>query len=263
MSLFLSDAGRRYGAQPSPTDHRDFGMATMPFLPSRAYQSMVDLEPWCGPKKDQLQMGACTAFTGTGNLEYLASRFRNEHLVLSPIMLYYLSRGLDGTLAEGDCGSTGRSICRAMNKFGVCLESEDSYDASKLSVAPTTEQLADALSYRPGSYHSLGTVSDIRSCLASGYPSMLGFVVYQSFESEETANSGIMRVPDKTKEAMLGGHEVLAIGYSDVRQAFKIRNSWGESWGDKGNFWMPYTVAADRDILEDAWIQHYGRAWTA
>lgn len=238
-------------------------MATMPFLPSRAIQSNVDLELWCGPVKDQGQLGACTAFAGTGNLEYLSNRWHKQPVVLSPLFLYYLERELDGTLDQGDCGSMGRTACRAMRRYGVCLESEDTYDPAKLSVPPTTAQLAEALAYQAGSYHVLGTVADIRSCLASGYPVLVGFTVYQSFESQQCANTGIMPVPDKAKEAILGRHEVLAIGYSDARQALKLRNSWGAAWGASGNFWMPYQCAADPDVLGDAWIQHYGRAWTA
>lgn len=36
------------------------------------------------------------------------------------------------------------------------------------------------------------------------------------------------------------GHAVALVGYDDARGAFKLRNSWGASYGDKGYAWIPY-----------------------
>jgi C1A family cysteine protease len=259
--LVLSPAGRRYGLLPSPPDHRDFGLASFSqrlITPSSG--SVADLEPWCGPAKDQGRLGGCTAFAGTGNLEYLYCRFQGQSIILSPLFLYYVERQLDGDVGI-DGGSTGRTSCRAMSHFGVCLETEDVYDPLRFSLQPTADQIAEAMKHTSGAYHSLSTVADIRSCIATGYPCLVGFTVYESFENEQTANTGIMPQPNKAKERVLGGHEVLFIGFDDSRQAFKVRNSWGANWGDKGNFWFPYSAAADPDILIDGWIQHLGRAW--
>ena len=35
-------------------------------------------------------------------------------------------------------------------------------------------------------------------------------------------------------EQLLGGHAVLIVGFDDNRQKFKVRNSWGTSWGASG-----------------------------
>jgi Papain family cysteine protease len=40
----------------------------------------------------------------------------------------------------------------------------------------------------------------------------------------------------------LGGHAMVVMGYSDVKQAFKVFNSWGTAWGDHGFGWINYTV---------------------
>ena len=37
-------------------------------------------------------------------------------------------------------------------------------------------------------------------------------------------------------------HVVIIIGWDDKRQAWLIRNSWGENWGDKGYGWVKYTT---------------------
>ena len=42
-----------------------------------------------------------------------------------------------------------------------------------------------------------------------------------------------------------GGHAVAAVGYDDQRYggALRIINSWSQSWGDGGYFWVPYSAA--------------------
>lgn len=44
----------------------------------------------------------------------------------------------------------------------------------------------------------------------------------------------------------LGGHCYLLTGYSLSRHAFRMINSWGSLWGDKGRAWLKY---GDLDIL--------------
>ncbi|HML84276.1 MAG TPA: C1 family peptidase, partial [Bacteroidales bacterium] len=36
-------------------------------------------------------------------------------------------------------------------------------------------------------------------------------------------------------------HALILAGYDDSRQAFKIINSWGETWGSNGTIWVDYT----------------------
>lgn len=38
--------------------------------------------------------------------------------------------------------------------------------------------------------------------------------------------------------AMAGGHAWLVIGYSLARKSFRMVNSWGPSWGEKGRAWI-------------------------
>ena len=39
---------------------------------------------------------------------------------------------------------------------------------------------------------------------------------------------------------MHAGHALVISGYDDGKNAFRIRNSWGENWGDKGSIWIDY-----------------------
>ena len=92
----------------------------------------------------------------------------------------------------------------------------------------------------------------MRGCLASGYPFVLGFTVYSSFESAEVARTGVLSMPG-TNEDVVGGHAVLAVGYDDSTQTFLVRNSWGTSWGQAGYFTIPYAYLTTRGLSSDFW----------
>jgi len=269
--LKLSPAGRRYGYVKDTPDHRDFGVGRFPFL--GAVEPQATNGPLLGPVLNQGQQGSCTAHADAANREFLHwKEYANQGKpyapgadgLYSPAFLYFLERQVDAGWTggpflpdPGDVGSMGRTCCIVANKYGACLRTEMPYNDADFSTPPTDQQLADALTWKAGSYHRLLTVDDMKSCIASGYCFMVGFTVYESFEN--IGSNGIW-TPNKATEQVLGGHEVLAFAYDDSVNggSFGIRNSWGADWGASGNFWMRYTDAADPDVLQDAWIQHLG-----
>ena len=92
----------------------------------------------------------------------------------------------------------------------------------------------------------------MKGCLASGYPFILGFSVYESFETLAVAAGGHAPMPNPT-ETLLGGHAVLAVGYEDDKQWFLMRNSWGTRWGLAGYFTLPYDYLLDANLSDDFW----------
>ncbi|CAE7469958.1 unnamed protein product, partial [Symbiodinium pilosum] len=68
----------------------------------------------------------------------------------------------------------------------------------------------------------------------------------------EVATTGNMVMPQPTDQ-QLGGHAVCAVGYDDFKQCFIVRNSWGEGWGDKGYFYMPYEYMCHPALASDFW----------
>lgn len=257
--LLLSPKGRRYGYRKDALDVRDNHFNQIMRVSDFNSSSSIDLEQFCGPVKDQGNLGACTAFAGCGMREFLARKYENQSPVLSPLFLYYKERELDQDLNLGDTGSFGRTSCRAMNQFGVCLESTDTYNPSEYQLPPTSAQLDEAIKYKSGAYHRLIDINDMKGCLASGYVFVTGFSVYESFESDWSVK-GYMPLPAHG-EKCLGGHEVLFIGYDDSKSAFKVRNSWGPEWALGGNFYFPYSAVQDPKIFQDAWMQHLGKKW--
>jgi C1A family cysteine protease len=92
----------------------------------------------------------------------------------------------------------------------------------------------------------------MKSCLALGYPIVIGFTVYESFETPEVAQTGDAPLP-QMGEKVLGGHAVLVVGYDDATSRFILRNSWGEGWGKNGYFTLPYAYLIDSRLAGDFW----------
>jgi len=51
----------------------------------------------------------------------------------------------------------------------------------------------------------------------------------------------------------VGGHAVMCVGYDDAKQWFIIRNSWGDKWGMKGYFTLPYSYVTAANLGSDFW----------
>jgi C1A family cysteine protease len=93
----------------------------------------------------------------------------------------------------------------------------------------------------------------MKGCLAEGYPFVMGFAVYTAFESTQVAQTGVLNLPDFGTEDLQGGHAVLVVGYDDNSNRFRVRNSWGPSWGQHGYFTMPYEYLLDEGLSRDFW----------
>lgn len=261
----MSEVTRKYGRNvPAPLpEHR-----MLSFVDTRSLPPVVDLRPWAGPVKDQGSEGSCTAHAGSSAMEWIFRRYLSKAPVFSPQFLYVEELLHQGSFPE-DVGSDGTTLCETMIFKGCCEERLFPYVAGEL-VAPTPEQVANAAQYRLGAYHGIPNADVALTVLGDPvpWPVEIGFNVYESFESPQTAASGVMQVP-RSGEQLLGGHEVLLLGYDigieptlrpqSAPPSMLVLNSWGTGWGLSGYFWMPLAILNDSNT--DLKIAHAGRPW--
>jgi len=77
----------------------------------------------------------------------------------------------------------------------------------------------------------------VAASLEAGIPVWDGMLVGEAFQNYV---AGQILGPCDPNDPTAGGHATSIIGYKTVSGArqFLVRNSWGSSWGDNGNFWM-------------------------
>lgn len=254
----------KHGWQPDLPDHRDhmyhmsvhFRHDTAQPLPQ-----LVDLRT--GPNspaiEDQGQLGSCTAFGSLGAYMYThhmqdaGSRFSK----LSHLFQYYNARSLEGTV-NSDSGASIRDAIKCLGQFGVIPETKMPYDISKFKTKPTAAEYAlgkknVALEYlRVINDERSGGLTHILTSLAAGYPIVFGATLYESFESDTVATTGIVPMPGKN-EQVLGGHCQAIWGYNMGNQLALVRNSWGKGWALGGYEWMPFKYLTDLNLCDDFW----------
>lgn len=243
---------KKFGWIPDLPDQRDIifsaqrdAMAVTP--------AMVDLRSQCPPVYDQGQLGSCTAngIGGAIHFERLKQKATPD-FVPSRLFIYYNERVIEHTV-QSDAGAQIRDGIKTVAKQGDCPESEWPYDIAKFAHKPSASCYSDALKYKTINYQRLTqNLSQMRQCVAAGYPFVFGFTAYDSFESADVAKTGIVPMPAASEE-IVGGHCMLVVGYDDTQQAFITRNSWGEGWGMAGYCMMPYAYLLDANLANDFW----------
>jgi C1A family cysteine protease len=245
----------KYHWRPDTLDARDhiYDPAKLGAVPP-TLPAMVDLRAKCSAIEDQGQLGSCTGNAIAGLIEYL-DRKANKNLEVSRLFIYYQERLLEGTV-NYDNGAYIRDGIKAVNLYGAPLESLWPYNIGRFATRPSTAAYTDAARRKAGAYQRVTNFAGVKTALSQGYPVVVGFTVYESFEGNVNNTTGMMPYPNTATEQVLGGHAVAIVGYNDNLNGgrFICRNSWGTSWGDRGYFYMPYDVIKNTSMSSDFWI---------
>ncbi len=241
-----------FGWVPDVPDHRDFVYAA-PRAVMKALPRKVDLRRGCPAVYDQGELGSCTANAIAAAIEFDQIKQKEaDRFTPSRLFIYYQERMMEHTVKE-DAGAMLRDGIKSVAKGGAPPEADWPYVISKFAQRPPNKAYADAPLGRAVQYRRVPqTLSQTRGCLAEGYPFVIGFAVYESFESDAVMRTGKAPMPAKT-EKLLGGHAVLVVGYDDASKRFLVRNSWGTRWAMAGYFTIPYDYYTDSNLADDLW----------
>jgi C1A family cysteine protease len=120
-----------------------------------------------------------------------------------------------------DSGATARDGIKSLAREGVCAERRWPYVIARFKKKPDAAYYQEGAARQITLYHRLLTSDEMQACLAEGCP----FV--------------------------LGGHAVLAVGYSLPEKRFLVRNSRGTRRGQRGYFTLPFAYLEDRSLPDD------------
>lgn len=246
-----------YGWVPQLPDLRD---AKLSIPATTTLPSEVDLssQPDMPPIYDQGQLNSCTANAIAAAVDF--DNFLQTQAFLTPsrLWIWYQERVIEGTVGQ-DVGAQVRDGAKVVANLGVCPESDWPYDPATFAQTPPQKDYTDALGDRVLTYATVPQdLWSIKSVLAGsggspGRPIVFGFTVYSAFESPQVASSGIVPMPSPADQ-VVGGHAVVLVGYNDAVDRFRVRNSWGTSWGQSGYFEMPYLYVTSASLASDFWV---------
>lgn len=239
----------KYGWVPDVPDFRD-----LPFtykvtrLPKK-----VDLRENYHLVYNQGSLGSCTANALASAYDFGRVNQELEPSNPSRLFIYYNERVMINTI-NSDSGARIRDGIKTMSKDGVCEEYHWPYVINKFTQKPPDPAYKDAVQSTIKQYLRLNNrdLRALKQCLHDGFGFVFGFSVYPSFEGDEVAQTGVVPMPSNT-DRLLGGHAVFAVGYDDATQHFIVRNSWGEDWGEKGHFYIPYAYLTNPSLSDDFW----------
>jgi len=240
---------RNYGWIPDVEDITDLFFTPDPWV---SIPMTVDLSPQCSAVETQGSLGSCSANALVSALEYLENIEKMEFTDLSRLFVYYNARVIQDTI-NIDSGAHIKDGIGALQTYGVCSEKNWPYIISQFKKEPPLDNYSEAVQHKIVSAERLSGLNNMLQCLSQGYPFIFGFTVYESFESKEVAQTGVLNMP-KSGEAKRGGHAVLAVGFNSDKKVFKVRNSYGPGWGQKGYFTMPFDYLQDPNLSGDYWV---------
>jgi hypothetical protein len=179
-----------------------------------------------GPVLDQGQVGSCTANAALGLLmtkPFSTGRTWTEE---DALVLYHEETVLDeseipGVYPPTDTGSSGLYAMKALQNRGLIT---NYLHAFSLDAALTA--------------------------LSNG-PIAVGSIWLQSMFTPD--KSGFISVNRRSQVA--GGHEYVVDGYDPIKNAVRMTNSWGTSWGKSGQAWLAvpdfgYLLSQQGDVVQ-------------
>jgi C1A family cysteine protease len=186
----------------------------------------VNHESLLGPAEDQGFTSECVAYAAAGLKRFHEWRQSKVWLGFDPHPLYQVCKTLDGHPELN--GTSPRVAMEVLRTKGMAA--------------------SDGTIYGIETYARQTTVDGIRQALASDGPVILGIrISIDAFNALSNAEI------DESKSGHLAGHCMLIVGYDDELGAFRVRNSWGTSWGDNGHLWLDYGYLERVDPEFDAW----------
>jgi C1A family cysteine protease len=157
----------------------------------------------------------------------------------SPAFIYNQING------GNDTGSNPLTAFNLLQSQGVASLSTMPYNQQDYTSQPTQTAIDEASLYKVRAFSKIESIDSAKAALANQVPIYGSLRVYQSFSS--LASAGENALYNSFIGGQSIGHAVVVVGYDDNKfgGAFKIMNSYGQSWGDNGFFWVRYN-----DILE-------------
>ena len=241
--------GHKFNLKPDKPDKRDIKYKTLRIISLPESTELKNIKRF-DLRYDQETLGSCTANAFLHAYLFILTVTGKAVVSLSRIFQYGNTR--DPRFSNDDSGGSIRNAFKAANKYGICLEELWPYIVSKFNIMPPPKCFEDALNHQSIRYEkiTMAVKQSIMEALFYSNPVVCGIPVYESFESDEVARTGIVPMPNKCKEQLLGYHAICMLDYD--KDGVWCLNSWGKYWGKGGTFHLPWDFVLK--YASDIWV---------
>lgn len=191
---------------------------------------------WDSEIKNQQDKGTCAAHAMASAmeiLEYYDTGDRNQFST----SWYYGYRQATDAQEEGMYLTELLENARKIGGVHKSLMPDNLHysDSHKMIENMKEQCLKEAKDHRIKNYAEIENPKDIINAIYyNNSPVIIGAMIYESFYTVD--GSGIVPNVNYNKEKCYGGHAMLCIGWTTIKDDLYlvVKNSWGEDWGDNG-----------------------------
>jgi len=202
--------------------------------------------------RQQGATSACTGFALATVVEHLLkSAGRAPEADVSAFMLYSMARRYDEFAGAEDAGSSLRGALKGWFKHGACARRLwEALEMPPATNRPGKDWWLDAVGRPLGAYYRVDTrsITDMHVALNEVGILLASAVCHDGWNAVAGKDA---RIAFRKAGPGDGGHAFAVVGYD--RHGFRVQNSWGPDWGDRGFATLTY---------ED-WLAHAMDCWVA
>ncbi len=159
----------------------------------------------------------------------------------SRLFSYFFTRATEGDFLDDD-GVTIADLVGVAHTMGMPPETLWPYDLGQFAIPPPLVALVEAVKRRVTESNVIVDLDHLLYELDREQPVLLGFGVPKSMEDGAgggTATTGLVNVPSST-DPSIGGHAVLAMGFSRTDGYIRTTCHYGGDFGDHGTIKLPF-----------------------
>lgn len=189
-----------------------------------------------GKVKNQGNVSSCVAHSLSTVIEYFNKVQYNSDIEMSTGYIYG-NRSMTSYKGEG---MVTREALNTLRLYGDIEQNKFPYNIEVPEIIVKYHEVSeqfyeDGYKYKIKSYCKLETENDIKQALMKNGPVVISMTWY----SDIKVISGMLTT-SLSKDKQSGGHCMVLYGWN--KDGWKIQNSWGTKWGNKGCAIVPYNI---------------------
>jgi C1A family cysteine protease len=207
------------------------------------------------PIRDQKDCGSCWAFASSAVFESSSLIENNSTRDVSEQDV------MDCAVSWSGCeGANWSDAFSYIEVDGAAPQSSLPYEARNRQCRSGIARPYHAVASAPLSadWQHIPSPKEIKSALCEHGPLYTGIIATNTFMAY---TGGVYSQVEHVDFDSEGGHAIVIVGWDDSKRAWRIKNSWGTGWGERGYAWIKY--GANLIGHDTAWMQAADESFVA